>query len=207
MDSVDASPHAIVVLGMHRSGTSALMGVLHRLGVEVGPRLLPAQEGVNERGFWEHTELVEVHDRLLRRLDSSWDDVCPLPEAWWASPTVAPFRQEIMQILQRDFADQPLWGLKDPRLCRLLPLWRDIFTAFRCQVSCVIITRHPHEVVCSLAQRDGFAPVKSSLLWLAHVLEAEQATQTLPRVFVTYDALLNDWRATVARIAAGLSLS
>jgi hypothetical protein len=108
--------------------------------------------------------------------------------------------------VQRDFARKPLWGIKDPRMCRLLPLWFGILAEVGCTVSCIIITRNPYEVAHSLAHRDGFPRPKSYLLWLAHVLEAEQRTRRCPRVFITYPALLNDWRATVARIATNLSL-
>ena len=63
--------HAIVVLGMHRSGTSAMAGVLQRLGVDLGSRLTPG-DADNPKGYWEHTELVDIHDRLLRSLSSRW---------------------------------------------------------------------------------------------------------------------------------------
>jgi hypothetical protein len=192
---------------MHRSGTSALMGVLHWLGVELGPSLLPAQAGVNDRGFWEHAEIVAVHDRLLAAIGSSWDDVCPLPDQWWKAQDVMPFRHELLHIVQRDFARVPLWGVKDPRICRLLPLWQDILAELGCPASYLIITRHPQEVACSLARRDGFPASKSYLLWLGHVLEAEQWTRTFPRLFISYAALLRDWHATIARIGTCLSLT
>ncbi len=65
---------AIIVLGMHRSGTSALAGALALLGVDMGRSLLaPADDNV--RGLWEHEELVRLHDRLLSAFESSWDDV------------------------------------------------------------------------------------------------------------------------------------
>ena len=58
---------AIIVLGMHRSGTSVFTGVLSLLGVDLGSKLMPAT-GANESGYWEHQEVVGVNDRLLRAL-------------------------------------------------------------------------------------------------------------------------------------------
>src|ERR1051325_5156798 len=111
---------AVCILGMHRSGTSALAGVLNRLGVGLGDQPMPTGFD-NVRGFWEHIELVGVHQQLLAALGSDWDDPLPLAEDWWRTPTVLPFRQQIAEIVRRDFANAPLWGIKDPRLCRLWP--------------------------------------------------------------------------------------
>ena len=69
---------AIIVLGMHRTGTSALTRVLNLLGAELGSDLLAAQPD-NETGIWEHRPIMEIHERILGALDSDWHDVRPLP--------------------------------------------------------------------------------------------------------------------------------
>ena len=82
---------AVIVLGMHRSGTSALAGTLQRLGLDLGDGLMPAN-AENERGFFEHLEIVDIHDRLLATLDSSWDDPNSLEPGWVERPEVEPYR-------------------------------------------------------------------------------------------------------------------
>ena len=79
IDSTDYLSRSIIVLGMHRSGTSALTGVLSYLGADPGPSLIPGIEGINPKGFWEHSEIVKVHNNLLTALGSSWDDERALP--------------------------------------------------------------------------------------------------------------------------------
>lgn len=197
----------IIVLGMHRSGTSALTGMLSMLGPDPGPSLMPAQEEMNPKGFWEHEDIVAIHDRLLEAIGSFWHDERDLPENWWQSPVVIPFRREVMEVLRRDFGQSPLWILKDPRMCRLLPLWLDILHEVGCAPYFVIGLRNPFEVVRSLERRDGFSEAKSSLLWLEHLLEAERWSRGYPRIVVTYDQLLADWQATSRQIAEGLGLS
>ncbi len=197
---------AVIVLGMHRSGTSALTGVLNRLGVALGPRLIAAQEGVNERGFWEHDEIVEIHNALLHALDSVWHDILPLPERWWRSDPVRPFRDRLEKVLRRDFGGAPLWGLKDPRMCRLLPLWLDLLEGAGVRPVFIHTHRHPFEVARSLERRDGMAHEKALFLWLDHNLSAERWSRGHPRVFVSYDALLDEPRATLERIARCLGL-
>jgi len=193
------------MLGMHRSGTSALAGVLNRLGVELGG--LPMPTGFdNVRGFWEHVELVGVHQQLLAAMGSDWDDPRPLAEDWWRTATVLPFRQRITEIVRRDFASSPLWGIKDPRLCRLWPLWQAILDELGVAPRFVIIVRQPQEVEASLFARNSFPQWRSRLLYLQHLLAAEKQTAGRPRVFITYAQLLRDWRATIERIADALTL-
>lgn len=197
----------IIVLGMHRSGTSALTGMLSMLGPDPGPSLMPAHKEINPKGFWEHADIVAIHDRLLGALGSFWHDERALPDNWWQFSIVSSFRRELFEVLRRDFDQSPLWILKDPRLCRLLPLWLEILRDMDCTPHFVIALRNPVEVVRSLKRRDGFSEAKSFLLWLEHLLEAERWSRTHPRVVVTYDQLLNDWQVTSSHIAAGLNFS
>ena len=164
---------ALFILGMHRSGTSALTGVLSLLGVDPGPSLSPGMAGVNPKGFWEHQEIVTIHERLLGALDSSWDDARLLPADWWQLPEVTAFRSELLAVLRRDFTTSPLWLLKDPRLCRLLPLWLDIIDELGIAPHFILCLRHPNEVAMSLSRRDGISTEHATLLWLEHLVESE----------------------------------
>lgn len=191
----------ILVLGMHRSGTSALAGSLATLGVHMGSKLVSAVEGENDRGFWENRPLVEIHDRLLGSLHSSWDDVRPLPEGWLQIPEVAGFRNEIIRVLQNECLTVPYWGVKDPRLCRLMPLWFEVLEALETSCVFVLIHRDPLEVSSSLKRRDGFDEAKSGLLWIDYNLQAEKWTRGLPRVLISYAELLGDPEKTTKKIA------
>jgi GT2 family glycosyltransferase len=190
---------------MHRSGTSALMRVLNLLGIDIGCQLLPTHS-TNETGFWELMPVVCDNDDILKTIHSSWFNPRPLPEQWWQIESLAPFRQQLSEILQQNFASSTLWGIKDPRLCRLLPLWLPILAEFGSTPHFIIIARHPDEVAASLKRRDELLQEHSLWLWLTYMLEAELATQNYPRVFITYDELLADWQATVTKIAATLQL-
>ena len=82
LQNTSATPRhtAVIVLGMHRSGTSALAGLLHELGLAMGPSLMPGRADENEKGFWEHEKIVSIHDRLLAYFGSGWSDPMPLPQ-------------------------------------------------------------------------------------------------------------------------------
>ena len=164
-------------------------------------------EDVNPKGFWEHAEIVSIHDQLLEAFSSSWDDESPLPNQWWHSSLVADFRNRIVAILRRDFSKRPIWIIKDPRMCRLLPLWQDVFRELACQPLFVLALRNPVEVANSLRKRNDLVEVESCLLWLTCMLEAEYQTRGQPRAFVNYERLLSDWRGTVADIGQTFSLT
>jgi hypothetical protein len=201
-----AGSTVLVVIGMHRSGTSALTGMLHHLGVSLGDRLMAATPD-NPRGYWEHRDVVAVHERLMATLGRGWDDIRSLPAGFETSEPAIDASRELMAIVARDFTGAPLWGLKDPRLCRLLPLWQALFDDLHIRPRFILALRHPRDVVASLAARDSISPARAELLWLGHVLEAERLTRGQPRVIVRYEELIADWRLVAARIAGEFGLA
>ena len=203
-----AGASAILVLGMHRSGTSALTGMLHHLGVALGERLMPAT-GDNPRGYWEHTDIVEVHQNILAALGSSWDDIRALPAGFEHSPAAVEGRRDLAAILRRDFAGAALWGLKDPRLCRLMPLWSVLLDEERVSPRYILAVRHPLDVAASLDARDGISPARALLSWLGHLLDAERATRGRRRGIVHYEDLIGErgWPPVAVQLAAELDLA
>ncbi len=201
-----AARQAVVILGMHRSGTSALGGALQLLGVNFGQRLAPPGRD-NEKGYWEHPEIVALHDELLRSLGSHWDDDKPLPSDWVKRKITRNVRSLLVGILERDFADSALFGMKDPRMCRLMPLWFPIFQTLGAEPHFVLMVRHPWDVAESLAKRNGIEHPKSYLLWLEHVVQAETATRSHQRSFVRYDEMVDDPAAILGQLRKQLGVN
>jgi hypothetical protein len=197
---------AILVLGMHRSGTSALTRTLGLCGAALPLNTVPA--GIdNETGFWEPQEIVHLHDEILQSAGSSWDDATAFPQAWFDSALAADFKARIAEALERDFPDAPaLFVVKDPRLCRLVPLWLSMFQELGIEPLCIIPVRNPLEIAASLSKRNSIQEENSLLLWLRHFLAAEQSTRNCKRSFVAYDSLLRDWRGTIDRIGQDIGV-
>jgi GT2 family glycosyltransferase len=191
---------AIVVLGMHRSGTSALTRLVNLMGAELSDHLMKGSADNNETGFWEHQDIVDLHQDVLACLDRSWDDPRAIPDNLGTRADLAPLRQKLIGILKRDFVASPLWAVKDPRMCRLLPLWRDAFASVAAEPMFLILLRNPMEVARSLERRDGFALGRGLLLWLRHALDSERATRGQARLFLRYESIVEDWRPAVGRI-------
>ncbi len=199
------APVALLVLGMHRSGTSAMTRVLNLLGVALGDDLMPPGPD-NPLGFWEHQGIVSVHEALLGALDRRWDDPRPMPEGWLDTDAAREAGEAIAAILQRDFAAAPAWAVKDPRLCRLMPLWRRVLGELGIEPRVVLVSRHPREVAGSLERRDGLPVAIGELLWARYLIDAVRGSEGCRRDMVAYDDLLDDWRATVRRIDQALAL-
>lgn len=197
---------AVVVLGMHRSGTSALTRTLNLLGVDLGRNLMQAVADNNEAGFWEHQGVVDAHDRLLRTLGMRWDDPRAMPAGWLASEAADQARDELAAILDGEFAQATLWGIKDPRMCRLFPLWRPLLEERGIRPTIVHMVRHPLEIARSLDRRDNLPRGRSLLLWLRHQIEAIQSTEGLDQVWCTFDDLMADWRHAMQSVDGTLGL-
>ena len=192
----------MVVLGMHRSGTSALAGALSFIGVDFGSddKLIGSSSDSNIKGHWEHQEIVLLNEQLLSVLGSSWDDFRVIEESDFLSGKVDEIKAKILKVLKKDFQGSKLWGLKDPRICKLLPFWNQVFQEFGVSPLYAHIYRHPDEVADSLKKRNGFTKEKSQALWLAYTLSAEKYSRSFPRIHILYESLLKDWHSLIGKI-------
>jgi hypothetical protein len=192
---------AILVIGMHRSGTSAVAGLLARLGA-LPPRTLMPADAANPEGYWESAVFHEFHERLLRSASSRWDAFRRCDPAWFQSAAAASLEEECRRLLRGEFGGAARFVLKDPRMCRFVPFWLRVLERESTTPLAVLVHRHPLEVADSLGARDGFERSRSLLIWLRHVLDAEFATREIRRTCVRYEDVLHDWRPIAIRIAA-----
>ena len=184
---------AILVAGMHRSGTSALTRMLNGLGCDLPATLMEA-DAYNAKGYWESTEVVALNEAVLASAGSAWDDWEPFNPDWHASPVAEGFRSRARAVIESEFGDSPLFVFKDPRVCRLLDFWIDALADCGVDARIALPIRNPLEVAASLEARDAIDPSVGLLLWLRHVLDAEHASRGHPRAFVRFDALLDNWQ-------------
>lgn len=190
---------AYLVLGMHRSGTSAITQLLSLAGAELPQNVMPGDEH-NAQGYFEPWRIATFNDERLRAAGSAWDDVFAYPCP--ALGQAGSWRERAAALFEDEFTGRRHPLMKDPRVTVLLPFWRPVFDDLDVGLRCVVPVRHPLAVAGSLARRDNFATEKSVLLWSAYMLAAEAYSRDLPRAFVGYDQVLADWRGEVARIEA-----
>ncbi|WP_168028909.1 sulfotransferase family protein [Falsiroseomonas selenitidurans] len=190
---------AVLVLGMHRSGTSAFTRVLALQGLALPSKLLVPLPA-NPRGYWESRAVTLLDDRILRAAGRSWRDPRPPVPALLTPERRERFAAEALRILQDELPGEAPFILKDPRICRLMWFWEPVLHAFGARPMVVMPVRNPIEAARSLTEREGLGMAEGLLLWLGHVLAAERGSRHLPRAVVHYDDLLADWRGLLAQL-------
>jgi hypothetical protein len=196
----------VLVLGMHRSGTSLCSHILSALGVDIADDI-----GVNrgnEKGHWERWEIVEFHDRILRLFNrdyfGSFHDFA-LPVAWWADPRVAQIRREIVTFLERRMGEG-YFGFKDPRTVRLMPVWHQIFNELKLAPRIVLCLRNPAQIGRSLHARDGLDPAIGEYRWLVHMIDFFRYTSKYDLCVIEYEEWFSNPSQNIEKLQKFLDL-
>jgi len=203
--SVAASSRAIVVIGMHRSGTSAVARGLAALSVDLGNDFLDAQPE-NPTGYWEDRGIVELNERVLSLLGMTWDDAAPIDPTRFSGWRMWRLRRETMRYLRRRFGSKPLWGFKDPRTIRLLPFWLRVLRERAVEDAYLLVIRNPASVAASLHASQQMTVEAAQRLWLSYVVPFLDGLEAKPLAVVDYDLLMSDPRGQLERIARNLHL-
>jgi hypothetical protein len=196
----------VFVLGMARSGTSALTKVLALCGGALPSGLVGAM-AANPRGFFESRKANYVNEAILRRHGSAGYD----PSLRLQEEGVIEAKEKATAVAEigaflKTLPAAPLVIIKDHRINGLAPLWFEAARAAGFDVATVNAVRHPQEVIKSIAANAPATPELTDALWLKYNLLAERDTRDIPRVFVEYPNLLDDWRREIKRISAGLGI-
>ena len=197
---------AAIVLGPHRSGTSAVAKTISLLGADLPKNLIEANP-TNPAGHWEPQRVADLNDEIFESAGTRWDDVTAFPRSWFGSTSEAGFRARAIEVLADEYGASPFMVLKDPRISRVVPFWLSVLAELEVQPCFVICVRNPLEVVGSLKKRDGLSTSAAALVWLRHMLDSEHETRSHPRVFVSYDLLLADWETQMRTVGERLGLS
>ena len=195
----------VFVVGMHRSGTSAMAGALQTIGLELGHNLLEGNRH-NPRGYFENREVVDINNDLLAALGAGWDTIVPMEKGWEAAAELAPFTDRIRSFLLKSLEQYPLLGIKDPRLGITLPLWQRVLDELAISHSYILMLRHPLEICQSLAFRDFMSTEKALMMWANAMLTLECATRPYPRTIASFEAFQADPFVTVEKVSYDLAM-
>jgi len=165
----------VLIIGMHRSGTSLLSSLVQALGIDVGENLYPADHH-NLVGYFEDKACVDIQERMLEALGQPWHGdkgMLPFPSMWWRQPEIAPLVAELEAWLDRRLVlGMPIWAMKDPRSTRFLPLWKALLGQRGILLRCVLAVRDPAEVVASVMSRSGVPAERIYRTWMRYNMEA-----------------------------------
>lgn len=199
------STRAVLIVGMHRSGTSAFARGMQALGVHLGNNFLDTQPD-NPTGYWEDRHVCELNERLLAVLGLKWTDASLIDKANWRKPAVESLVAEAAEYLRANFTGHSLWGYKDPRTIRLLPFWQSVLRQLEVDEYYLVAIRNPLSVAASLFQRQGMDTVTAHRLWLVYMVPNLSEVANRRFIVADYDLLMADPQAQLERIARALEL-
>src|SRR5437016_5464857 len=163
----------VLIVGMHRSGTSLVAGALNILGLSLGDpaNMMPPNEG-NPTGYWEHLRLVDVNDRILDSMARAWPTSVPLPPDWIVTPVGERATASLRQALSAEIGAEPRWGFKAPRATLLIPAYRKALDQLHIRPKVLLGLRNPLDVARSLQRRDDIPLEKGIAMWANYTLSA-----------------------------------
>ena len=197
-----------VVLGMHRSGTSALSGMLAQAGLSAPKDALGMTEN-NLLGYWESESLVLSADAYIDVVDSHWSQLFSWPERWWCNSSSLSWVRDYLHTIHNVFDCRRHIVLKDPRLCVLLEAFVPCLSRSISNVDFLLMLRSPVEVVSSLCRAEDVDPESALHLWIGSVLRSERISRFCPRRIFTYSQLLESPQTVLESCCSlwGLNLS
>ncbi len=191
----------VFVIGMHRSGTSLLTGLLAACGAHPGrTENLTGPNQHNPKGFWENNQFRDINDQLLRSQDCEWDSPLGFSPDKADPALLARLKQQAVKVFEQ-FPDQTCPLVKDPRVCLTLPFWKAHFGA----LAPVLIVRNPIEVARSLFRRNRIPLPIGIALWELYNWHAARELAALQPVLCRHEDLLYRPVEELARIVQQLN--
>lgn len=182
----------VIILGMHRSGTSVITQICQSMGVYLGKEqdLMEATQ-YNLSGFFENKEIIHINDEILQLCKREWYSLEPLTIDF-NNQRIVEKMEHLESIVTNMFETSDMVGIKDPRMAILLPLWERIFDKLVDEVIYIWEFRNPLEVAESLKKRDGFSRKHSLLLWVNYNLNILEFLKEKEYLLVNYRDILED---------------
>jgi tetratricopeptide (TPR) repeat protein len=206
-ESKAAPPKVIVILGMHRSGTSLCAKIVTSLGVGFGAPLEPPNPN-NTEGYYEHLDVVGCHEDLFKTRKNTWDTIGfaePADATPSQSEVATTLREKLKQVVLTQLRENnSLWAFKDPRTLMFLPLWQGIFEELGVEPVWVLCVRHPKAVAASLFARNRMPLALGELSWLEHYLNALRHLGPSLACIVHYEDWFSSPEAQLHRLAAAI---
>lgn len=185
-----------IVLGMHRSGTSALSGMLAQVGLAAPKDALGSTEN-NLLGYWESEALVLSADAYIESSDSHWSRLYGWPDNWASRSSSLNWIQDYLHKIHKVFDCRRHIILKDPRLCILIEAFIPCLSRPIAVVDFLLMLRSPVEVVMSLCCAEKIDAASALHLWIGSVLRSERVSRFYPRRIFTYSQLLESPKAVL----------
>jgi hypothetical protein len=203
VSAIPAGPWLLVV-GMHRSGTSAITGALGALGLNATHAKDRMDSPLSNPEHWESKALAAHNDQILSRMRASWDAPPVFPPGWYGDPDIIgdADHADLAAVLTTAYPEPGPSVWKDPRLCLLLPYWRKVLPA---PLAAVFVWRSPLDVAHSLQRRDQMPLAVGLALWERYNRSALVGLTGMDTYVLECNSMADDPKACVEGVAGWLS--
>ena len=192
----------LLIIGMHRSGTSAVARIANMLGFNLGPSETMGEPSCdNPKGFWEQMPVRNLNDYLLQSVGASWDNPHDFSVDDLSEKTRFTFFRLADRFISRLRGEAP-WAIKDPRLSLTMNAWRPLLQ----DPVVLLVYRNPLEVARSLQARNSLPEDYGLALWEKYVVEALSSSAGLPLVTVNYGDIISAPLETVQQLERQLAV-
>lgn len=189
----------IVVLGMHRSGTSVLSGLVSLMGCYIGLTDTMPKRKDNPKGFFENYRIYKFNQNILEENSVSWDEY-NFTVKTIDKNTLRKYIDHAKTIIQEEFKYVNLFFIKDPRMCILYPIWETALKELKIEIKCIITYRSVIEVSLSLERRNQFAFEKSMMIWSHYLFQSEKNSRNTERIFIRFNQDFKDLNTLLIKL-------
>lgn len=195
----------VVVLGMHRSGTSFIAQILNKLGVELSDTLVGPKRD-NPDGFFEDLYVVtqnKLIEEILGRSHSRPSGIFRNPSGWLRNEGVIDIGHNLRNYISTSVAESEsdLWGFKDPRTMRWIRLYLEIFDELQIAPAFIVCLRNPSSIIRSMSVRSELSRNTAELILLRHYAELIDSWERINATIVEYENLFLDTERELCRLA------
>lgn len=195
-----------VILGMHRSGTSALAGLLHSNGIVMGrdEDFYPPPMKENPKGFYENVRFRRINDQILKEVNykvKSFDPNIPVSIPPTENEKLRKMMKELIRSYDKEFSN---WGWKDPRTSLTFASWCEVMDEMEVltDVRVIVILRPATQVAKSMMARGNKEKYrgqfsKLSIEYMARAVQAITERSFIPSTAFQFEALLYQMPTTI----------
>ncbi len=199
--------HIYMVLGFARSGTSVITRGLKALGVDLGDKIIKPSDRWNPTGFFEDEEVIyNINAKVYEKLDQRIRGIPIINRDLFYHNDLSNLKNDAIHMLHQRFLNTNHWGFKNPSSTKIIPFWQTIFDAEKIQDHYIISLRNPLSSASSIAKLTKIDLETGLLLWLTHMIPAIDETMGRRCMVISYELLLQDPIAQLARMKSQLAI-
>ena len=186
----------LVIVGMHRSGTSATSLALRALGLYIGSDDdLKGGDEFNQDGYGENRKMIALNFGVMSEFETTGSLLHELPKNWHDFPEYAPWMKQALSVLPEALGGHEFWGWKNPQSALMLPFFLEVFRKLERKPYFIMPVRNPLDVANSLARRDNMPQLAAIGAWMHYTLTALKDLQDEDLLLFSYSDFLENPRA------------